>query len=170
MKLLTNWGFSPESWKGQRGEYWVLIQVGLMFGYLLLPIYRPPALLSLPTSIFWLCWATAALLFGLAAILLIKALIDLGQNLTPLPHPKDDSQLIQTGTYSVVRHPLYSGITLAALAYAVGQFSLLHLAATLLLLIFFNFKASREEAWLSQKHPDYASYQQRVKKLIPWVF
>jgi hypothetical protein len=26
MNLLHQWGFTPDSWKGQRGEYWVLAQ------------------------------------------------------------------------------------------------------------------------------------------------
>jgi protein-S-isoprenylcysteine O-methyltransferase Ste14 len=170
MKLLSDWGFSSESWKGSRGEYWVLMQAVLMVGFLLLPVYRPAGVQSLlqPPLIYGV-WAVASLLFLLATLLVVRGLIDLGASLTPLPYPKDAAELVQTGIYGLVRHPLYSGIITAAAAYAIGQLSLTHGMAMLVLLLFFNFKASREETWLKAKHADYANYQQRVKKLVPWV-
>ncbi len=148
----------------------MLLQALLMIGYLLLPVYRPAVVQPLlqPPLIYGV-WAVAGLLFLLAALFVIRGLIDLGASLTPLPYPKDDAELVQTGIYGLVRHPLYSGIVMAAKAYAIGQLSLTHYIAMLLLLLFFNFKANREENWLKAKHPAYADYQQRVKKLIPWV-
>lgn len=174
MKLLSDWGFSSESWKGSRGEYWVLLQALLMAGYLLLPVYRPAALQPilqplLQPPLIYAVWTAAGLLFGLAALLVVKGLIDLGSSLTPLPYPKDTAELVQTGIYGLVRHPLYGGIVIAAKAYAIGQLSLSHFIATLVLFLFFNLKADREETWLKAKHPAYTDYQQRVKKLIPWV-
>ena len=35
----------------------------------------------------------------------------------------------------------------------------------MLLFIFFDIKSRREERWLARKFPDYAGYQQRVRKL-----
>ncbi len=61
--------------------------------------YAMPANLGL-TSIFGV----------LSVTLLWRSLFDLGQNLTPLPHPRHDGQLVQTGIYGLVRHPLYSGV------------------------------------------------------------
>lgn len=169
MKLISDWGFSAESWKGQRGEYWVFLQAVLMLGYVVLPCYRPSWLMVQPPLLYGI-WAISGLLFLGAAILLGKGLVDLGGSLTPLPYPREDGQLVQSGIYSIVRHPLYSGIILAAKAYAIGQLSLSHLAATLVLVVFFNFKANQEELWLSQKYSEYPDYQQRVKKLIPWIY
>lgn len=169
MKQLSNWGFNQASWKGEHGEYWVLVQGLLMLGYILLPVYRPDWLAIEPPLLYG-AWGLSALLFGLASIFLIKGVIDLGANLTPLPYPKPDAQLVQTGIYQIVRHPLYTGVTLAAKAYAIGQLSLSHFAAMLVLFVFFNFKADREEQWLSQRFVDYPNYRQQVKKLIPWLF
>ncbi len=174
MRQLTSWGFSAESWKGGRGEYWVVAQAGLMLGFLLLPASRPlfvtQMISQLPSWVVYGIWTTAAALLLGAAILLIKGLVDLGQSLTPLPHPRADGQLVQTGSYGWVRHPLYSGIILAALGIAIGRLSLSHLVGALTLLLFFDLKARREELWLSEKYPDYGDYRQRVKKLIPWLY
>ena len=170
MKLLTDWGFGRAGWQqGARGEYWVLAQALLLLGMVFLPPYRPWGLqLSLP----WLygVWGSAVGLGLTAVILLGKGLLDLGQSLTPLPYPKDDGQLVQVGVYGIVRHPIYSGVILGVLAWALYQLSLTHVAAAIAFFLFFNAKAHREELWLADKYPDYAAYQQRVKKLIPGVY
>lgn len=169
IKQLSDWGFSAASWKGQRGEYWVLLQAILLLGYILLPVYHPAGFAVQPPLLYGV-WAVAGLLFCAAVILLVKGLIDLGHNLTPLPYPREAGELVQSGVYSIVRHPLYSGVTLAAAAYAIGQLSISHFVATLVLFVFFNLKANREENWLCERYPEYGNYRQQVKKLIPWIF
>jgi protein-S-isoprenylcysteine O-methyltransferase Ste14 len=169
MKLWSDWGFSRAGWRNsQRGEYWVVAQAVLMTGFVLLPVYRPVELL--PSVWLYSSWAIAGVL-GMGAIaLFIKGILDLGNSLTPLPYPREDGQLVQSGVYAIVRHPLYSGVILAALGWTIFQFSLSHLIGTLTFILFFDAKAAREENWLMQKYPDYADYRQKVKKLIPWVY
>lgn len=154
---MSEWGFTRQGWRnGERGEYLVLLQGILLIGFIILPVYRPVELNSDLASQLYLRWGVA-LIFGLMALgLIVKGLLDLGGNLTPLPYPKDNGQLIQSGAYSLVRHPLYSGIIFAALSWVVFQFSLSHLIATAVLFAFFDAKASREEIWLTQKYPEYS--------------
>ena len=59
---------------------------------------------------------------ALALVLLVKGLSDLGHSLTPLPYPRDDGQLVQTGVYSLVRHSLYSGLILGTFALSLWRF------------------------------------------------
>lgn len=169
MKLLSKWGFTREGWgNGQRGEYWVLGQAVLLISFMLLPVYRPISIESPEGG--YLVWAIASVL-GLAALILIgKGLWDLGQQLTPLPYPKQEGQLVRSGVYGIVRHPLYSGVILSTLSWAVFEVSLSHLVGVGVLFAFLNAKANREEIWLMEKYPDYADYRQQVKKLIPWVY
>lgn len=169
MKLLTDWGFSLTSLRtGSRGEYWVAAQALLLLGVVFLPVYAPLPAVSPPLR--YGLWGVAAAVGGLAVILMGKGLLDLGQSLTPLPYPRDDGQLVQSGVYGWVRHPIYSGLILGILGWAIAQASLSHLAAALLFLVFFDAKSAREETWLLEKYPDYADYRQRVKKLLPWVY
>ncbi len=172
MKILSDWGFTPEGWRtGDRGEYLVLLQAVLLIGFVLLPVYQPAGLNIDKSSNWWYGIELITAMLALAAIILItKGLIDLGNNLTPLPYPKTEGKLIQTGIYGIVRHPLYSGIIFAALAWAIFQLSLSHLIGAVILFIFLNSKASREETWLTEKYPNYAEYQQRVKKIIPGFY
>lgn len=169
MKLLTNWGFSVNSWQGQRGEYWVLAQAIAILSFIALPVYVLPSLALSPLERYGL-WCVAAVLGLFALTLVVKGLLDLGHSLTPLPHPKDDGQLVRSGIYRFVRHPLYSGLVAAGFSWALYKVSLSHLVGTVLLFVFFNAKAICEETWLLQKYPDYADYQQQVKRLIPWLY
>jgi protein-S-isoprenylcysteine O-methyltransferase Ste14 len=41
--------------------------------------------------------------------LLVAGLIRLGRGLTPLPYPRDEADLIQTGPFALVRHQVYGG-------------------------------------------------------------
>jgi protein-S-isoprenylcysteine O-methyltransferase Ste14 len=171
MKILTDWGFTLEGWRnGKRGEYLVLLQGLLLIGFILLPIYRLPELKIKSILLLYISWGISTLLSSVGLIFIVKGLLDLGKNLTPLPYPKEDGELVQTGVYKIVRHPLYSGIILVAIAWTVFQFSLFHFIGSAVLFVFFDIKANQEETWLNEKYPDYSDYRQQVKKLLPWVY
>ena len=170
-QLLTDWGFTREGWRNNsRGEYLVLLQLILLAGFTILPVYQLPGFKIQSTQLIYLTWFLASILSLIGLTFIIKGLIDLGENLTPLPYPINNGELVQTGIYGIVRHPLYSGGILTVLGWTIFQFSLSHLIATVILLIFFDIKSSREETWLSDKYPDYSEYRQRVKKLIPGIY
>ena len=106
----------------------------------------------------------------LACLVMVIAVINLGKNLTPLPCPKDDAELVQTGLYRFVRHPIYFGVLLAALAWLFVFPGVYVLAYVIGLFFLFDCKARREEIWLVERFPAYRDYQGRVKKLIPSIY
>ena len=84
-----------------------------------------------------------ALVFGGLGVFAIRAY------LTPLPYPVAHNQLVRSGVYGLVRHPLYSSQLFAALGWTAFTLSLTHLALLVAGFAFFDHKASREEAWLT---------------------
>jgi len=126
MKLFLDWGISRDWWRGLRGEYWVIAQGFLLLGFVILPNDQPNFIDLDIDAWHYASLGLTALFSVWAMILLGRSLFDLGQNLTPLPHPRDDGQLVQTGIYSLVRHPLYSGVIFLAFTYASWQISWVH--------------------------------------------
>ncbi len=103
------------------------------------------------------------------AILLARGVVDLGQAFTPLPRPRDDGELVETGVYALARHPIYGGLILGAVGWSVMQASFVALVATGVLAGFLFLKSAREEAWLQARFDRYAAYRTRTKRFIPWI-
>lgn len=149
---------------GSRGEAWVALQVTLFALFLLAPRVGPdwpaPTALRIAGSI--------AVLGGIA--ILGASVVALGKSLTPFPRPLPTAELVTSGVYRLVRHPIYFGILLAALGVSLWSMSPLRLALTVVLAVFFDRKASREEEWLLERYPAYPAYRSRVSKLLPYLY
>jgi protein-S-isoprenylcysteine O-methyltransferase Ste14 len=102
--------------------------------------------------------------------LLVAGLVRLGRGLTPLPYPREDAGLVQTGPFALVRHPMYSGGVALGLGWTLVVHSWLTLLYVLALFLFVDVKSRREEKWLAEKFPAYPAYQRRVRKLIPFIY
>ncbi|TXF98900.1 isoprenylcysteine carboxylmethyltransferase family protein [Massilia arenae] len=122
-------------------------------------------------------WPTPTLFGVLGAVgvlggiaVLGSSVVSLGKSLTPFPRPRPKAQLVTSGAYRLVRHPIYFGLLLAVLGISLLTFSPLRIVSTLLLGVFFDCKATREETWLLERYPDYSAYQKKVKKLLPYLY
>jgi protein-S-isoprenylcysteine O-methyltransferase Ste14 len=162
-------GSAPSpSWRGSRGEWYVVGQVVLIAVVFLCP-RTLPGLPAWPEPLARISlFAGAALAFAGIGLLLAGS-FGLGPNLTPLPFPRADAILVQTGPYRIVRHPMYAGGIALAYGWALFVRGWLTLGYATVLLVFLEVKASREERWLSDRFPDYPDYQRRVRKLIPFI-
>ena len=94
---------------------------------------------------------------------------DLGANLTPLPYPSADAQLVETGIYAKVRHPIYGGIILGGVGWALLTASPAALVLAAILVPFFWLKSSVEERWLEQRFAGYDAYRGRTSRFIAWL-
>jgi protein-S-isoprenylcysteine O-methyltransferase Ste14 len=151
---------------GRRGEGWFAAQV-VLFGAIALSGAAGPA---------WGGWpAAAGIVVGGALILLggvlsLRGVLDLRENLTPFPKPLENAQLVESGAYRLVRHPIYGGLILAALGWGLLRASPLTLLGAATLVVFFSLKSRREEIWLADKYPEYPAYRARTRRLLPWIY
>jgi len=95
------------------------------------------------------------------------AALGLGRGLTAMPLPNDHAQLRTGGLYRLVRHPIYSGLLLFAVASTVPSGSLLTVTACALLVVLINGKARWEEQHLALRFPGYRDYAARTRRFIP---
>lgn len=154
---------------GPRGEGWVAAQLVL---FVLIAAAGARDILAPDAGG---SWGPAALLVGSAAIVVggfvaVRGVLDLGSSLSPFPRPVADARLVESGAYRLIRHPIYSGVVLAAIGWGMIASSGLTIVLAAALFLLFAGKSRREEAWLVAEHPGYRDYQARTKRLIPWIY
>lgn len=114
--------------------------------------------------------ALGLVLFGLGLPFAVWARVHIGRNWgTPMTQKKEP-ELVTSGPYRLVRHPIYSGILTAGIgtAVALGWFWLIVVG---LAGVYFIYAATVEERYLAGEFPDaYPAYRRQSKMLVPFVF
>jgi protein-S-isoprenylcysteine O-methyltransferase Ste14 len=83
---------------------------------------------------------------------------------------QQDHELVTTGPYRLVRHPIYSGILLAVLGSALAQ-TIFWFLPLVIWGIYFIYSAKVEERLMSQEFPHvYPAYRAKTKMLIPFLW
>ena len=154
---------------GPRGEGWVVGQLVLFAAIGAAGVERLLHSSGMDTARV-LAAALGAIAILAGTIVAARGILDLGSSLTPFPRPADANQLVETGVYRFVRHPIYSGIVLAGLGWGVATLAPLAVGLSALLLAWFDLKARNEEAWLAERHPAYKAYRGRTRKFIPFLY
>jgi protein-S-isoprenylcysteine O-methyltransferase Ste14 len=140
-----------------------------------------PAAVLLAVRGPWLPWLSARFLpdtmivylLGLLMVVAglafaIWARVHLGRNWSGTVTVKENHELIRSGPYAIVRHPIYTGLLLAVLGTAIVFGEWRGLLAFCFLTIALLLKLQREERFMEERFPDtYPSYCAQVPALIP---
>ncbi len=109
-------------------------------------------------------------LFALGLGWAIWARIHIGRNWGGPMTQKDEPELVTSGPYHLVRHPIYSGILTAGAGTALAL-SWLWLTAVVLAGAYFLYSATVEERYMTEQFPDaYPVYRRSTKMLVPFIF
>jgi len=118
-----------------------------------------------------------ALSFGLGAVLMLYAawaglsgVRHLGRNRTPLPEPRAGGELVTTGIYARLRHPLNASMMAMGFGWALLWSSPAGLALALALTLFLHAKTRLEEKFLRTRFAGYADYARNVPRYLPRFF
>lgn len=116
-----------------------------------------------------LMWVGAACaVVGIAVA--IWARLYIGRNWSPRPAVKEAHELVTGGPYAFVRHPIYSGIILAALGTTLTG-TIFGAILFLFAVALFVARVGKEERIMLELFPGaYPAYQLRTKRLIPFLW
>ena len=113
--------------------------------------------------------AIGAALFASGLLVAVWARVHLGRNWGMPMTQRTEPELVTTGPYQFVRHPIYSGLLLGLVGTALAT-DLLGLILAVLLGVYFYYSASVEEKNLIATFPTaYPAYRTATKMLIPFV-
>jgi protein-S-isoprenylcysteine O-methyltransferase Ste14 len=141
--------------------WWLLFAHGFGRGPLSMRVLEP----SMATAYVGLGVTVAGLAFAVLARFYI------GKNWSALIQVKEGHELIQTGPYGLVRHPIYSGLMLATLGTAIAYGELSGFIGFILVVAAWGYKSRLEEAAMAEQFgAQYEKYRSQVKGLIPFIW
>lgn len=99
------------------------------------------------------------------------ARLHLGPLWSSTPAPTEQHRIVDTGPYGIVRHPVYAGLLLAAIATALERGRVEAIAAVFVLIAGVSLRARLEERFLRRDLGDetYSAYRRRVPMLVPFM-
>jgi protein-S-isoprenylcysteine O-methyltransferase Ste14 len=117
----------------------------------------------------WQFWVGA----GLAAIGLLTtvwARRHIGRNWSGIVTLKQDHELVVSGPYALVRHPIYTGLLLAFIGSALARGEWRGVLAVLIVVWALWRKLKLEERWMKEQFGEqYHAYSRRVAALLPFL-
>ena len=117
----------------------------------------------------WVVWL-AAVVFVLCYLLYAEVLRE-NAYLSRTIEVVEGQRVIDTGLYSIVRHPMYTATTLLFLAMPLVLASPISLLVMLLYVPLIIIRIKREEALLERELEGYSDYMRRVKyRLLPYIY
>jgi protein-S-isoprenylcysteine O-methyltransferase Ste14 len=163
------WSNAVEKQAGVRAEmpYRIILLIGgIIFAIPAHNYIGPLRLWFVTKTEVWICVGLIALGFAFSW----WARVHLGALWSGQITRKTDHGVIDTGPYSLVRHPIYTGILLAVVATAVAKGTVFGVAGALTILLGLWMKARLEESWLSEEldNSAYEAYRRRVPMLVPF--
>ena len=106
----------------------------------------------------------AGIFLAIHAIYIVKI-----RNVNIAPIVKQGSELITSGPYKYIRHPMYIAQIIAIIPLLIEYFTYLRLGVLILLIITLLLKISFEEKQLINHFPEYTEYKKKSWKLIPYI-
>jgi protein-S-isoprenylcysteine O-methyltransferase Ste14 len=118
---------------------------------------------------FWSFWLGAAVMVA-GLLFAVWAREHLGSNWSRSVTIKRDHELITTGPYAMVRHPIYTGILAGFLGTAIALSEVRGFIAFVLIFLILWIKLRMEEQWMrSQFGETYATYAHQTAALVPYL-
>ncbi len=151
------------------GLFAVRVVTGILLGVWLVIYAVNPAwtgALSIPFPL-WLRWAGFAL--GVASLgLWIWTQVALGKQWSPQLQLRREHQLVTTGPYSRVRHPLYSAMLGYGMGLALVTANWVFVGLVVVMIVWLPSRVSREEQMMIGKFGDeYQAYMRRTGRFFP---
>lgn len=148
--------------------FWVALQIILLIAWAVLLLagerYIPN---DTPRAVM----EAGGLALMLAGLLLAGfGAFGLQRNLTPLPAPKPDGELVSHGIFGRVRHPIYGGIMLMVIGTTLFFPTLPGALFVPVVIAFFYMKSAYEERQLAARFPTYQDYAGSTKRFIPGLW
>lgn len=154
---------APSSRTQQASKRYALAQMALLSIFAVVFFLSPREYLFISAS----AAIAGNILCAVGVLIMILAFASLRDATRIAPEPRAGKQLVETGVYKYLRHPIYSGILLCAAGLFLKKPTAWVAGAGAVLIVFLFFKVRFEEKRLLAVYPGYAGYRSRTWGLLP---
>lgn len=121
-----------------------------------------------PSGVYWL----PGLLVFLSGIILGIWVIYFNKpgNFSIYPEPVNHAELIISGPYKYLRHPMYSALLLIIFGITSINGNIVNIMGAVMIFTVVLFKMPREERYLTNKYDNYKNYCLKTKRIIPGIW
>jgi len=148
----------------QPGRLWFTFQAAIALGLLVAPFVSH-------SSFHLMLLAPGCVLFVSALVGLLASYRALGKNHSPWTRPIAGGQLVTSGPYALVRHPVYACYILLGLGLELSVGSLVGVGFVAAAFIYYDLRTREEERWLRTTYADFDLYRRHVRgRLIPGLY
>jgi protein-S-isoprenylcysteine O-methyltransferase Ste14 len=147
--------------------------IPLMLAVLLLWVPRIPVPILGDRFLPWTAWPfwIGAALTAVGLLFAVWARIHIGRNWSGTVTIKEGHELVTSGPYAIVRHPIYAGLLLAFVGSGLARGDWRGVLALVIAFLALWRKLRFEERWMREQFgAAYQAYSERVAALIPFLF
>jgi len=136
--------------------------IGLALGFLM-TLWMPLRVVP-----YWVAWPIGGTLVGCGAVLAASAVLRFKGARTTVRPDRAANTLVITGPYRITRNPMYLGLAVVYLGFAIaGQAVCAIVLLPFVLIVIQRYAIEREEAFLRRRFgADYVDYTTRVRRWI----
>jgi len=161
----------PTRWREPIGSLALhIIPLLLCAALLTQPRWLPPILTARVLPAGQPLFILSELFVAVGLALSVWARVHLGRNWSGTVTVKEHHALVRTGPYSLIRHPIYTGLLLALIgtAMAIGEWrGVLGIGCAL---VGFLWKIRVEESRMRLTFPEYERYRKNTAALFPLIY
>ncbi len=107
----------------------------------------------------------AGIFLGVRAVYIMKI-----NNMNIAPTIRKNSELVVTGPYRIIRHPMYIAQIITVIPLIIDYYSIYRLGALVVLISALLLKIQYEEKKLVDHFPGYKEYQSKTNRLLPFIY
>jgi protein-S-isoprenylcysteine O-methyltransferase Ste14 len=89
---------------------------------------------------------------------------------TIFSEPKKLGNLIISGPFRWIRHPMYSGLLLISFSIILHRQTIIDFAVLAVFVLNLILKLAHEEALLSERFSEYKQYKKSTSRIFPWIY